>query len=80
MPTAVGEVYSSREEIELDLDKPSIEELKEKMQQKKIEVDLTEVLTTPLLNAVTQRRDLILEKMEYKYAFHLIILNTKIMR
>ena len=62
MPTAVGEVYSSREEIELDLDKPSIEELKEKMQQKKIEVDLTEVLTTPLLNAVTQRRDLILEK------------------
>ena len=62
MPTAVGEVYSSREEIELDLDTPSIKELKQKMQEKKIDVELEDVLPSSLINSVTERRDYILEK------------------
>ena len=62
MPTAVGEVYSSREEIELDLDSPSIKELKQKMQEKKIDVELEDVLPSSLINSVTERRDYILEK------------------
>lgn len=62
MPTAVGEVYSSRHEIEMNLENNSIEELKEKMAEKKIDVDLEHVLSNPLLNAVTQRRDFVLEK------------------
>ena len=33
MPTTVGEVYSSREEIEIELDNNSIDELKEKMKE-----------------------------------------------
>ncbi|MCI8272768.1 MAG: CYTH domain-containing protein [Clostridia bacterium] len=62
MPTTVGEVYSSREEIEIELDSNSIDELKEKMGEKNIDVDLGEILPRPLLNAVTQRRDIVLEK------------------
>ena len=62
MPTAVGEVYSSREEIEIDLNENSIEELKEKMGARDLGVNLDEIIQMPLLNAVTQRRDIILEK------------------
>ena len=62
MPTTVGEVYSSREEIEIELDNASIDELKEKMQERGLEVNLEEVLPNPLLNSVTQRKDIVLEK------------------
>lgn len=62
MPTTVGEVYSSRQEIELDLHTNSIEELKEKMKEKNVDVNLDEVLPNPLLNSVTQRQDFVLER------------------
>lgn len=62
MPTAIGEVYSSREEIEIDLDENSIEELKEKLKDRDLGVNLDEIIPMPLLNSVTQRRDIILEK------------------
>ena len=62
MPTAVGEVYSSRQEIEIDLQNNSIDELKEKMEERNIDIDLGDVLPKPLLNSVTQRKDLVLEK------------------
>lgn len=66
MPITVGEVYSSRDEIEIELDNNSIEELKEKMKGNDIGVNLDEVLPNPLLNSVTQRKDYILEKNEVK--------------
>lgn len=62
MPTTVGEVYSSREEIEVELEDNSLQELKDKMSQRKINVNLDEVLPNSLLNSVTQRRDVVLEK------------------
>ena len=62
MPTTVGEVYSSREEIEIELDNNSIDELKEKMKERDLDVNLEEVLPTPLLHSITKRKDIILEK------------------
>lgn len=62
MPTTVGEVYSSREEIEIELDNNSIDELKEKMQERSIDVNFEEVLPDPLLKSATQRKDIVLEK------------------
>lgn len=62
MPTNIGEVYSSREEIEIELENNSIEELKEKMEERGIDVDLAEVIQSPVLNSITQRKDIILEK------------------
>ena len=62
MPTAVGEVYSSREEVEIVLENNSLSELKEKMGQRDIGIDLDNILQKPLLNSITQRRDIILEK------------------
>ena len=83
MPTTVGEVYSSREEIEIELDNNSIDELKEKMKERDLDVNLEEVLPTPLLHSITKRKDIILEKngvqVVYKYVSHLIILDIQIM-
>ena len=62
MPTTVGEVYSSREEIEIELDNNSMDELKEKMKERDLDVNLEEVLPNPLLNSITKRKDIILEK------------------
>ena len=62
MPTTVGEVYSSREEIEIELDESSIAKLKEKMQGRNLAINLEKVLPNPLLNSVTQRKDIIIEK------------------
>lgn len=62
MPTSVGEVYSSREEIEIDLENNSIDELKEKMDKRNINVNLDEVFQEPFLNSVTERHDIVLEK------------------
>ena len=62
MPTTVGEVYSSRQEIEIDLHTNSINELKEKMRERNIDVNLDAILPNPLLNSITQRKDIILEK------------------
>ena len=62
MPTGEGEEFVSREEIEFKLDNNSIDELKEKMEEKNIDVNLDDVLPTPLLNSVTQRRDVVLGK------------------
>lgn len=61
-PTSQGEVYSSREEIEEDLSKDSVEELKEKLANRVNDFDFSEVLLKPILNAVTQRKEFILEK------------------
>ena len=62
MPTTIGEVYSSRQEIEIDLQNNSIDELKEKMKERSIDVNLEDILANPLLNSVTQRKDIVLEK------------------
>ncbi|MBR3152118.1 MAG: CYTH domain-containing protein [Clostridia bacterium] len=62
MPTSVGEVYSSREEIEIDLDNNSIDELKEKMEKRNVEVNLDNVIKEPFLNSKTKRKDIVLEK------------------
>lgn len=62
MPSVFGEVYSSREEIEVELEHNSIDELKSQLSSKNIDVDLNDILPNPLLNSKTQRRDVILEK------------------
>ena len=62
MPTTKGEVYSSREEIEIELEQNSLDELKEKMKNQALEVDLSKIFPKPLLNSITQRRDIVLLK------------------
>ncbi len=62
MPTTIGEVYSSREEVEIDLDENSIDDLKNKMKNKNLDENLDAILPMPILNAVTQRKDIVLEK------------------
>lgn len=62
MPTAKGEVYSSREEIEIELEHNSLDELKEKMNNQELKIDLSKIYSKPLLNSVTQRRDIVLSK------------------
>ncbi|MBR3132672.1 MAG: CYTH domain-containing protein [Clostridia bacterium] len=62
MPTSVGEVYSSREEIEMDLENNSIDELKDKMEKREIDVNLDDIIRDPFLNSKTNRKDIVLEK------------------
>ena len=61
-PTSQGEVYSSREEIEETLTTDSIEELKGKLSKRVTDFDFEKILLKPILNAVTNRRDYILER------------------
>ena len=62
MPISVGEVYSWRDELKVDLGKNSAKELKQKMKEKYPEIKLQDVFESPLLNSVTQRRDIVLDK------------------
>lgn len=61
-PTSQGEVYSSREEIEEALKEDSIEELKGKLSKRVTNFNFDEVLPRPILNAITNRKDFVLEK------------------
>lgn len=61
-PTSLGEVYSSREEVEVALEEDSIGELKTKLSKKIIDFNFDEVLPKPILNSVTRRKDFILER------------------
>ena len=57
-----GEVYSSREEIEEKLAEASLENLKEVMKLKKINVNLDSIMPKPILNSKTNRQDIVFEK------------------
>lgn len=61
-PIEKGEVYSSREEIEEKLSEASLENLKEVMRSKKINVDLDSIMPRPILNSKTNRQDVVFEK------------------
>jgi len=62
MPTSLGEVYSSRAEIEDYLAEDSYEALKEKMTEKCAITDFSRMRKKPVLNSTTNRTDLTLEK------------------
>ena len=62
MPTSVGEVYSSRKEIEIELEKNILFELKKKMKPIISDVNFDDIMPFSLLNAITKRKDIVLQK------------------
>ena len=61
-PLNLGEVYSSRTEIEELLPDDSIETFKSKMTEVNVPLDLERIVPFPILNSNTDRIDVVLEK------------------
>lgn len=61
-PLEKGEVYSSRTEIEGTLPDTSFETFKEEMTSLGVTVDFDSILEFPILNSITDRTDIVLDK------------------
>lgn len=61
-PLGLGEVYSSRNEIKEEVPDDTFETFKQKMLESHAEVDFATFLRFPILNSITNRNDVILEK------------------
>lgn len=61
-PISLGEVYSSRTEIEDPLKENSFEALKEKMLEKEANISFSKMRPQPVLNSTTKRKDITFEK------------------
>lgn len=61
IPTKKGEVYTSRQELEEKISQNSLPEAIERLKAKGAAIDF-DLLPKPLLNAITSRRDFVLEK------------------
>ena len=62
MPLKIGEVYSSRSEIEETLADDSFETFMQKMLDSGVTVNFDGILRYPILNSRTQRKDIVLDK------------------
>lgn len=62
MPLEIGEVYSSRTEIEERLSNPDFDNFVKNMLERNVPLDFSKIIKTPILNSKTRRTDIILEK------------------
>lgn len=63
MPLEKGEVYSSRSEMEENLNDDSFQTLQQKMIDLQAGIDFEQMIDKPLLNSYTKRTDVVLDKM-----------------
>ena len=62
MPIKIGEVYSSRSEIEESLSDDKFETFMQKMIDSGVTVNFADILRYPILNSNTKRKDIVLDK------------------
>ena len=62
MPLKIGEVYSSRSEIEETLANDSFETFMQKMIDSKVAINFDTIFRLPILNSRTKRKDIVLDK------------------